>query len=97
MTDAGVSVVDLQFSDIAGGIKALTIPRNLAGTSGTATASMAQQWPAARQVELDLYLAPDPTTLAILPPREEAAPRPALLPGGAARWPTVRRGSALHP
>jgi glutamine synthetase len=72
MTDAGVSVVDLQFSDIAGGIKALTIPRNLAEHTfrhgyrfdGAAMAG------GARQVELDLYLAPDPSTLAILPPRE---------------------------
>ncbi len=80
MAEAGVSVVDLQFSDIAGGIKALTIPWNLAEHTfrhgyrfdGAAMAG------GARQVELDLYLAPDPGTLAILPHRD-GEPRRAQL------------------
>lgn len=67
-----VVLVDLQFSDIAGGMKALTIPQNLVARTfahgyrfdGAAMSG------GVRQVELDLYLAPDPETLAVLPPRE---------------------------
>ena len=69
LAEARIAVVDLQFSDIAGGIKALTIPANL--TERTLRqgyrfdgASMAG---GTRQVELDLYLAPDPTSLTIIP------------------------------
>ncbi len=71
MAAADVAVIDLQFSDIAGGMKALTIPRSLAERTfrhgyrfdGAAMAG------GTRQVELDLYLAPDPATLSIIPQR----------------------------
>jgi glutamine synthetase len=67
-----VVLVDLEFSDIAGGMKALTIPQNLVEKTlvhgyrfdGAAMAG------GTRQVELDLYLAPDPSTLTILTRRE---------------------------
>jgi glutamine synthetase len=66
---AGIPVVDLQFSDITGGTKALTIPVGVLpsvlahgyrfdGSSLTG---------GVRQAELDLYLVPDPTTLAVFP------------------------------
>ncbi len=67
-----VRLIDLQFSDIAGGIKALTIPVNLLET----TFSRGYRFDGAalsggrRQVELDLFLAPDPQTLTILTPYE---------------------------
>lgn len=72
LAETGVAVIDLQFSDIAGGNKALTIPRNLLERTFTQGyrfdgASMAG---GTRQVELDLYLAPDPTTMTIVPRRE---------------------------
>jgi glutamine synthetase len=65
-----VRLIDLQFSDIAGGIKALTIPVNLLERTfergyrfdGAALSG------GRRQVELDLFLAPDPGTLTILTP-----------------------------
>ncbi len=75
-----VRLIDLQFSDIAGGIKALTIPVNLLET----TFSRGYRFDGAalsggrRQVELDLFLAPDPATLTILPPYE-GEPRRAQL------------------
>lgn len=80
LTEHRVALVDLQFSDIAGGMKALTIPQNLVDRTfrhgyrfdGAAMTG------GARQVELDLYLAPDPYTLAILPPRDDE-PRRAQL------------------
>src|SRR5690242_9827565 len=69
LAEARVAVVDLQFSDIAGGIKALTIPANLMERTLRQGyrfdgASMAG---GTRQVELDLYLAPDPSSLTIIP------------------------------
>lgn len=75
-----VAVVDLQFSDIAGGMKALTIPANLVAETfehgyrfdGAALAGHR------RQVELDLYLAPDPGSLIVLP-QSENAPRRAQI------------------
>ena len=75
-----VSLIDLQFSDIAGGMKALTIPRQLVEHTfqhgyrfdGSAMAG------GTRQVELDLYLAPDPETLAILPRRGDHPQRAQL-------------------
>ncbi len=75
-----VALVDLLFSDITGGVKALTIPATLlAGAlahgyrfDGAAlTGGM-------RQVELDLFLLPDPSTLVIVPRREDE-PRRAKL------------------
>jgi glutamine synthetase len=69
LTESNVAVVDLQFSDIAGGIKALTIPANLMERTlhqgyRFDGASMAG---GLRQVELDLYLAPDANTLTVVP------------------------------
>jgi glutamine synthetase len=75
-----VRLIDLQFSDIAGGIKALTIPVNLL----EATFKRGYRFDGAalsggrREVELDLFLAPDPQTLTILPPYE-GEPRRAQL------------------
>lgn len=64
-----VRLIDLQFSDIAGGIKALTVPVGLVDAvfahgyrfDGAALSG------GRRQVELDLFLLPDPQTLVILP------------------------------
>lgn len=76
----GVRLVELQFTDITGGAKALTIPAELLGPTlahgyridGSAmTGGM-------RQVEFDLYLAPDASTLVVFP-ATEAAPRRARL------------------
>ncbi|MEJ7838210.1 MAG: glutamine synthetase family protein [Thermomicrobiales bacterium] len=67
--DERVSLVDLQFSDVAGGMKSLTIPAALLSRTlhdgyrfdGAAMSG------AARTVEVDLYLKPDAETLMILP------------------------------
>jgi glutamine synthetase len=80
VTEHNVALIDLQFSDIAGGMKALTIPRTLVERTfkhgyrfdGAAMAG------GTRQVELDLYLAPDPSTLAILPRRADEPQRAQL-------------------
>jgi glutamine synthetase len=61
----GVRLVDLQFSDIAGGARVMTIPGDLLPTvlrhgyrfDGSAVTG------GQREVELDLFLAPDPATL----------------------------------
>ncbi len=63
----GVRLIDLQFSDIAGGARAMTIPADLLPTvlahgyrfDGSAVTG------GLREVELDLYLVPDPTTLVV--------------------------------
>ena len=63
----GVQLVDLQFSDITGGARAMTIPADLLGSvlahgyrfDGSAVTG------GLREVELDLYLVPDPTTLVV--------------------------------
>jgi glutamine synthetase len=65
-----VRLIDLVFSDISGGAKALTIPAELLGSTldhgyrfdGAALSG------GLRKVELDLYLVPDPTTLVVHPP-----------------------------
>jgi glutamine synthetase len=65
-----LSLVDLVFSDITGGAKALTIPAALVERTlergyrfdGSALTG------GLRSVELDLYLAPDPATFAVLTP-----------------------------
>jgi glutamine synthetase len=75
-----VRLVDLVFSDISGGAKALTIPAELLGPTlehgyrfdGAALSG------GLRKVELDLYLVPDPTTLVVHPPDPEG-PRRARL------------------
>lgn len=67
--DERVSLVDLQFSDVAGAMKSLTIPAALLSRTlhdgyrfdGAAMSG------AARTVEVDLYLKPDAETLMILP------------------------------
>ena len=77
---AGVRLVDLQFSDLAGGARALTIPIDLLPTvlrhgyrfDGSAVTG------GQREVELDLFLVPDPKTLIILP-EEPWVPRRAQL------------------
>jgi len=64
-----VHLIDLQFSDIAGGARAVTIPASLLTSvlqdgyrfDGSALTG------GLREVELDLYLAPDPTTLVVFP------------------------------
>jgi len=66
---AGVQVVDLQFSDMAGGTKGLTIPTAMLGFAlahgyrfdGSALTG------GDRHAELDLYLTPDPATLSVFP------------------------------
>lgn len=73
VAESNATIVDLQFSDIAGGMKALTIPSNLLAHTfrhgyrfdGAALTG------GERQVELDLYLAPDPATLIIAPQRND--------------------------
>ena len=85
---AGIEVVHLQFTDVAGSIKSLTIPASrLARTlehgawfDGSSVEGMA------RTAESDLYLLPEPESFAILP--WEATPTARLicdvcLPGGA--------------
>ncbi|MCC6315419.1 MAG: glutamine synthetase [Thermomicrobiales bacterium] len=74
---ADVRLVDLQFSDIAGGARAMTIPADLARTilthgyrfDGSAVTG------GLREIELDLYLMPDPTTLRLASPVAGAEPR----------------------
>ncbi len=80
ITENQVVLVDLQFSDIAGGMKALTIPQNLVDRTFRQGYRFdgAAMTGGVRQVELDLYLAPDPGTLAILPARDDE-PRRAQL------------------
>jgi glutamine synthetase len=76
---AGATVIDLQFSDITGGAKALTIPVDLLDMvlqrgyrfDGSALTGL-------RQVELTLALMPDPQTL-IIYPEQANAPRRAQL------------------
>lgn len=75
-----VSLVHLQFSDIAGGGRTVTIPASLLPKvfkrgfrfDGAAISG------GLRQVEVDLFLAPDPATLVVLP-AVEGQPRRAQL------------------
>ena len=75
-----VMLVNLQFSDIAGGTRTVTVPAALMPVifqrgyrfDGAAMSG------GERQVELDLFLAPDPATLTIFPRRADA-PRHAQL------------------
>jgi len=76
----GVRLVDLQFSDIAGGARAMTIPADLLGPvldhgyrfDGSAVTG------GLREVELDLYLVPDPGTLVVYRTAEDGPPRARL-------------------
>ncbi|MEZ4624924.1 MAG: glutamine synthetase beta-grasp domain-containing protein [Thermomicrobiales bacterium] len=78
---AGAEVIDLQFSDITGGAKALTIPVSLLDYTlangyrfdGSALAGQ-------RQIELTLAIIPDPSTLVIFPD-EAGLPRRARICG----------------
>jgi glutamine synthetase len=68
--DDGLGLIDLVFSDITGGAKALTIPAVLIDRTlergyrfdGSALTG------GLRSIELDLYLKPDPATFAVLTP-----------------------------
>jgi glutamine synthetase len=81
MRAAGAKVIDLQFSDITGGAKALTIPVDLLGYAlehgyrfdGSALTGQ-------RQIELTLAIVPDPSTLVIFP-EEPGLPRRARICG----------------
>lgn len=76
----GVRLVDLQFSDLAGGARAMTIPVDLLGPvldhgyrfDGSAVTG------GLREVELDLYLVPDPTTLVVSRTGADGPPRARL-------------------
>jgi glutamine synthetase len=80
VADARVRLIDLQFSDIVGGAKALTIPIDLLAVvldqgyrfDGSALTG------GHRKVELDLFLKPDPETLAIFPFEAESQRRARL-------------------
>lgn len=80
LSENDVSLVHLQFSDIAGGGRTVTIPVSLLPKvfrrgfrfDGSAISG------GLRQVEVDLFLAPDPGTLIVLPP-EPNQPRKAQL------------------
>jgi glutamine synthetase len=93
---AGVEVVHLQFTDVPGAIKSLTIPAsrlertldNGAWFDGSSIEGMA------RTAESDLYLRPEPDSFAILP--WEPTPTARLicdvcLPGGAPYWADPRQ------
>lgn len=77
--EAGAQVIDLQFSDITGGAKSLTIPADILGRvlergyrfDGSALTGL-------RQVELTLALIPDPQTLIVFP-EQNGTPRRAQL------------------
>ncbi|HEY8446377.1 MAG TPA: glutamine synthetase family protein [Thermomicrobiales bacterium] len=63
---ANVRLVDLLFSDITGGAKALTIPVELlADTMAHGYRFDGSALTGTRRIELDLFLVPDPTTLLI--------------------------------
>lgn len=87
--DHSVMLVNLQFSDIAGGIRTVTIPAALLPKvfergyrfDGAAMAG------GKRQVEIDLFLMPDPSTLTIFPPAEDGPRRAQIF-----CWVTRRNG-----
>jgi glutamine synthetase len=70
--DESIGLIDLVFSDITGGAKALTIPASLIERTldrgyrfdGSALTG------GLRSIELDLYLMPDPATFAVLSPAQ---------------------------
>lgn len=73
----GARLIDLQFSDIAGGARAMTIPADLLPPvlehgyrfDGSAVTG------GLREIEMDLYLVPDPATLVVFAPAEGAPSR----------------------
>jgi len=85
---AGIEVVHLQFTDVAGSIKSLTIPANRLERTleGGAWFDGSSLEGLDRTAESDLYLRPDPATFVVLP--WESTPSARLicdvcLPGGA--------------
>lgn len=87
-----VTLVNLQFSDIGGGTRAVTIPAGLLPrvfTHGYRFDGAAMTG-SKRAVEVDLFLFPDPSSLTILPPNP-AAPHQALL----FCWVTKRDGASF--
>lgn len=89
LDDEGVTLINLQFTDIAGGIRTVTIPAHLLSDVFTRGyrfdgAAMAG---GQRQVEIDLFLLPDATSLTIFP-RLDGHPRQAQL----FCWVTRRNG-----
>lgn len=89
LDEENVTLVNLQFTDIAGGIRTVTIPVSLLPTvfgrgyrfDGAAMAG------GARQVEIDLFLIPDTNSMTIFP-RLEDGPRQAQI----FCWVTRRNG-----
>ncbi len=92
LTAQGVTIVHLQFTDIAGGIRTVTIPAAMLPKvfergyrfDGAALAG------GERQVEIDLFLMPDATTLTIFP-QPTTGPRRAQI----FCWVTRRNGQAF--
>ncbi|MGI8644057.1 MAG: glutamine synthetase beta-grasp domain-containing protein, partial [Thermomicrobiales bacterium] len=80
VAEQGAEVVDLQFSDIAGGTKSLTLP--VASLKSTLAHGYRFDGSAltggSRQAELDLYLLPDASTLEVVGGSEGGAPRARL-------------------
>jgi glutamine synthetase len=80
LKEQGVTLVNLQFTDIAGGIRTVTIPASLLSTvfqrgyrfDGAAIAG------GKRQVEIDLFLVPDTSTMIVFP-KMETGPRSAQI------------------
>jgi glutamine synthetase len=83
-----VTLIDLQFSDIAGGMKSLTIPVGLLKRTFDEGYRFdgAAMTGSARTVEVDLYLRPDADTLTFLPQRQDEPVRAQIF-----CW-VVRRG-----
>ena len=74
--EAGVQIVELQFSDITGGAKSLSMPAGLlAATFDNGYRFDGSALTGLRQFELTLALAPDPETLIVFPPSPDGAPR----------------------
>ncbi len=80
VVESGADIVDLQFSDIAGGTKGLTLP------AAALESALAEGYRfdgsaltgGTRQAELDLYLMPDASTLEVVNRREDGPPRARL-------------------
>ena len=77
MADAQVRHIDLQFTDVVGGVKTVTIP-----ASQLSEAIAHGTWfdgssvdSSARTAESDMYLVPDPSTFQLLPWADESTAR----------------------
>lgn len=92
LAEDGVTIVNLQFTDIAGGIRTVTIPAAMLPKvfergyrfDGAALAG------GERQVEIDLFLMPDATTLTIFPNPSDGPRRAQIF-----CWVTKRNGRAF--